>query len=64
MGDSIHFLIDLTVTNPSDFLPFKREDSSPKENLTNNMHKSVDSFVGFISIEFGPTANGFGNLLV
>jgi len=52
------------LTKSVRFLANQKEDSSPKENLTNNMHKSVDSFVGFISIEFGPTAHGFGNLLV
>jgi len=35
------------------FFANKKEDSSPKENLTDNTkYKSIDSFVGFISVEF------------
>jgi len=50
--DSMHLLTDLTTTNVSDFWPIKKEDNSSKENMTDNTHKSVDSFVGFISVEF------------
>ena len=51
---SIHLLTDLTTTNVLDFLPIKKEDSSPKENMTDNTHINLSTvLLALYMLNFG-----------